>query len=973
MSTLRFGERAKSIKNKPKVNEEKSVAELKLMISEKDKEILKLKGIITGLRDEISLLKQGGVPSNVAESEGKALDSNSEQAVADQQLDTGRLEQLQFLQDALIQLELKYTDMETERNDLKVLVDRLVEEIATRDAASQEQNEYIEVLEEKVGELCGDLEIARWRPSTTESEIQAEQEIIPVFEMEAQTDPVSIPQSTIDVQTVPIHSFLKSTHSQSDHPTVRDFDVQVKPSTSDAQIEIRPHLKEFGVHVESIKEKPPHADMEMNTDYILPIVGNEDLAFVSPNTVDMHENSTSEIIPHEGNQEPAVLTSLESKPLNMAVLGSYEMVYVTVEQKAQIREFFMNKLQCVTFQDACVGADFTFAEEDDELQDEEQEYDDALSEGNNLQLPDVEIESDTKDGSQATEVTASTQSPSLSDKSPHTTLLSSEDAFAETTPVTESESHQDDRDVEHIVSQIRRISASQAHAPAHISTAFENSPTFRGLTKSPGSFLGNDFSLQMTPRGTSSRRMIITSTVETQTPAPRSPVLSTFQSMFSLAPVEKTFAPHETQTINSYFHLAQSSAQTEDGSLQDPVVCDVGVETVKVQTVAQASEVDTSITNPTANEDTQVTPALMGLTKDAELQTLPKQSSVTSIQTDSKILINSTCQSSKTESKDAEVECYLENTRKRWSTYSPKAMHASPSVDSIHSNQSDNSGQKQPLIHLKPDEVEAEGAEWYSDHEQDADVVADKEHGTSLFDDEEEEPLTSPEELGKRLDNLERDVEELTFEPAKHDIKQIMEIITSPAVVEALGNSNDEQLRALRDHALSLQKNLDSLAESHDQISRAYRNIHLDYNIRLGILQRRDEKIRELEDKLKKDQIILQQEKVAHDRAMRAKQRELAAAEEQLRLIKLMMVSNSQVYSTVSTNRAMKTVVPRGQATLPPQSPQNPSTPGTSTPNRKQSIFARLWGNDDHPSPSPDKTSKGASKPDKESKTPSKK
>jgi kinesin family protein 5 len=43
LSTLRFGYRAKSIKNKPKVNEEKSVKELLAMLDEANKTISELR------------------------------------------------------------------------------------------------------------------------------------------------------------------------------------------------------------------------------------------------------------------------------------------------------------------------------------------------------------------------------------------------------------------------------------------------------------------------------------------------------------------------------------------------------------------------------------------------------------------------------------------------------------------------------------------------------------------------------------------------------------------------------------------------------------------------------------------------------------------------------------------------------------------------------------------------------------------
>lgn len=52
VSTLRFGTRAKSIKNKPKVNEEKTVAEFKLLVAEKDKQIAALEAQLKQLSGE---------------------------------------------------------------------------------------------------------------------------------------------------------------------------------------------------------------------------------------------------------------------------------------------------------------------------------------------------------------------------------------------------------------------------------------------------------------------------------------------------------------------------------------------------------------------------------------------------------------------------------------------------------------------------------------------------------------------------------------------------------------------------------------------------------------------------------------------------------------------------------------------------------------------------------------------------------
>ena len=76
MSTLRFGIRAKAIKNKPKVNKEFTVAELKLLIAKLEEQILKKDKYIEIIEE--TLKKSGlGVP-NVAEYEQKNEEEESE-------------------------------------------------------------------------------------------------------------------------------------------------------------------------------------------------------------------------------------------------------------------------------------------------------------------------------------------------------------------------------------------------------------------------------------------------------------------------------------------------------------------------------------------------------------------------------------------------------------------------------------------------------------------------------------------------------------------------------------------------------------------------------------------------------------------------------------------------------------------------------------------------------------------------------
>ncbi|KAF9357105.1 hypothetical protein BGX34_009598 [Mortierella sp. NVP85] len=60
VSTLRFGTRAKSIKNKAKINQELSAAELKLLLKKAKTEALTFTQYIAGLENEITIWRQGG-------------------------------------------------------------------------------------------------------------------------------------------------------------------------------------------------------------------------------------------------------------------------------------------------------------------------------------------------------------------------------------------------------------------------------------------------------------------------------------------------------------------------------------------------------------------------------------------------------------------------------------------------------------------------------------------------------------------------------------------------------------------------------------------------------------------------------------------------------------------------------------------------------------------------------------------------
>ncbi|CAD8086911.1 unnamed protein product [Paramecium sonneborni] len=127
LSTLRFGVRAKAIKNKPKINKEHTVEELKIIVQEKEREILLL-------QEQLSQFKKGIVISDedkeilkdIQEDKNFEVSNNNEQLLQMQQIiakyeqEIERLKQSQFLTQQK-EIELK--------NQLRIKDDEIQEKI----------------------------------------------------------------------------------------------------------------------------------------------------------------------------------------------------------------------------------------------------------------------------------------------------------------------------------------------------------------------------------------------------------------------------------------------------------------------------------------------------------------------------------------------------------------------------------------------------------------------------------------------------------------------------------------------------------------------------------------------------------------------------------------------------------------------------------------------------------------------------
>lgn len=148
ISTLRFGERAKSIKNRAKVNQERSAAELQAALDRSNEEIRQLKIYIAGLEEELYTLR-GDTPTIVPSGrtlvkpasllDGGGSSSNSSAGDVDTPARHGHLDQLNALTAQVGDLEAANLALVTEQ-------DRLRDELAEKESALDDKvREYEEL------------------------------------------------------------------------------------------------------------------------------------------------------------------------------------------------------------------------------------------------------------------------------------------------------------------------------------------------------------------------------------------------------------------------------------------------------------------------------------------------------------------------------------------------------------------------------------------------------------------------------------------------------------------------------------------------------------------------------------------------------------------------------------------------------------------------------------------------------------
>ncbi|CEG50415.1 kinesin family member 3 [Plasmopara halstedii] len=133
ISTLRFGTRAKNIKNKPKINQERTVAEYKILVAEKDKRIATLEALLCEAN-------ASDADQLVESSAQKQLELFIERVEELEDNQASKSAEISSLEDRCIELEARYKDLEEKERETSLIASRS-EEVIEKLAFSQSELE----------------------------------------------------------------------------------------------------------------------------------------------------------------------------------------------------------------------------------------------------------------------------------------------------------------------------------------------------------------------------------------------------------------------------------------------------------------------------------------------------------------------------------------------------------------------------------------------------------------------------------------------------------------------------------------------------------------------------------------------------------------------------------------------------------------------------------------------------------------
>ncbi|GMF09424.1 unnamed protein product [Phytophthora lilii] len=200
VSTLRFGTRAKNIKNKPKVNEERTVAEYKILVAEKDKRIATLESLLREAKDN-------GATEAVDETTAEQLKIFATKVEELEDDQASKVAEISSLEDRCVELEAKCNDLQEKERELS--------SIASRNEDFSKKLTFLESELEAKTKECEELNqmLARRRvkasaletpPLSTTSTVDSEASVQATIEEDSEMDPEKLTSVEIAPPSVPL-------------------------------------------------------------------------------------------------------------------------------------------------------------------------------------------------------------------------------------------------------------------------------------------------------------------------------------------------------------------------------------------------------------------------------------------------------------------------------------------------------------------------------------------------------------------------------------------------------------------------------------------------------------------------------------------------------------------------------------------------------------------------------------------------
>lgn len=202
VSTLRFGSRAKNIKNKPKVNEERTVAEYKILVAEKDKRIATLEALLHEAQDN-------GTPQPVESSTEEQLKAFAAKLEELEDERASKAAEISSLEDRCIELEADNKELLEKEREVASITSRnedfmkkltfLESELAAKTSECAELKKMLERRRSKHDEAdTPPLSTA----STAESDISVQATISEDSELDASAlDDIEVTSSSVRTAT----------------------------------------------------------------------------------------------------------------------------------------------------------------------------------------------------------------------------------------------------------------------------------------------------------------------------------------------------------------------------------------------------------------------------------------------------------------------------------------------------------------------------------------------------------------------------------------------------------------------------------------------------------------------------------------------------------------------------------------------------------------------------------------------------